>query len=198
MAQEIKDLIEKIQQEGIQAAQNQARRIEEEARQKADALLEKVNLEAAKIIAEAKDKNVKAEESTKALLKQAGRDLLLSLRKEINAMLEKIIVTHVRDALRPEEMAKIIGGLIKDYHTEEKEGITVFLKKEDAQNLEKLFLSELKEKIKHGIALKPSEDIAGGFIISYDAGKSQYDFTDKAIAGYIGSYLKPKLAEILK
>ena len=43
------------------------------------------------------------------------------------------------------------------------------------------------------IILKPAEEISGGFTISFDNGKSCYDFTDKALAEYIGTYLKPKL-----
>ena len=46
--------------------------------------------------------------------------------------------------------------------------------------------------------LKPAEDILGGFTISFDSGKSQFDFTDQALAEYIGQYLKPKLEEILQ
>jgi vacuolar-type H+-ATPase subunit E/Vma4 len=45
--------------------------------------------------------------------------------------------------------------------------------------------------------LRPAEEISGGFTISFDDGKSCYDFTDKALAEYIGIYLKPKLNQIL-
>lgn len=195
MAEEIKELIEKIQQEGIQEAENKARRIEDDAQQKAGELIEKAKQEAAKIILEAKEKSAKMDEGTRQSLKQAGRDLLLSLRKEINAMLDRIIVEQVVHALKPDELAKIISELIKNYSRDEES--TVLLKKEDLEKLGKSAFSELKEKTKHGITIKPSEDISGGFVISYDSGKSQYDFTDKAIASYIGSYLKPKLNELL-
>jgi vacuolar-type H+-ATPase subunit E/Vma4 len=46
--------------------------------------------------------------------------------------------------------------------------------------------------------VQPSEDISSGFIISYDQGKSYFDFSDKALAEYIAGYLKPQLSEILK
>ena len=71
------------------------------------------------------------------------------------------------------------------------------MKKEDQEKIEKGLLAELKEEVKKGITLKPSEDIAGGFIISYDAGKSHFDFTDKALAEYFSLYLKPKIGQML-
>jgi len=46
--------------------------------------------------------------------------------------------------------------------------------------------------------LTSGEEISGGFTISFDSGKSCYDFTDKALADYIGTYLKPKLNQILQ
>ncbi len=197
MAEEIKDLIEKIQQEGFLAAENKAKDIEEKAIRKAEEILEEAKRKAEEIIAQTKDTVGQLEESSKASLKQACRDLLISLRKEINAMLDHLVVLRVRESLTPEETGKIILSLIKDYATQEKGGITVSLKKEDLEKIEKIFLYELNEMTKKGITLKASEEIHGGFIISYDAGKSYYDFTDAAIATYIGFYLKPKLRELL-
>jgi len=52
--------------------------------------------------------------------------------------------------------------------------------------------------VKSGIVLKPSEQISGGFLISFDRGRSAYDFTDQGLAEYIGGYLKPKLNRILQ
>lgn len=198
MAEEIKDLIEKIQQEGILAAEEKALKIEADARLKAKELIDKAKMDFEKIIAEAKNNSKKTEKDTQALLKQAARDFLLTLRKEVNDMLNRIIVTHVRQALSPEELIKIIDMLIKDYSACSSQNMTIVFKKDDLEKIEKFFLNELKEKTKKGIILKTSQDISSGFIISYDAGKSMYDFTDTAIASYIGEHLKPKLNELFK
>jgi len=197
MAEEIKDLIEKIQQEGIKAAEDKAKEIEAEARLKAQDLIKKAQSEAEKIMSEANERISRTEQDSKALINQAGRDLLLSLKKEIDVMLERLIASSVAQTLNPSEMAKIIAELIKKFSSEGKEDIWVLLKKEDVEKLEKEFLSRLKEETKKGIVLKSSQDISGGFIISFDAGKSHFDFTDKALAEYLGSFLKPHLNQIL-
>ncbi|MFH1441648.1 MAG: hypothetical protein ABIH18_06400 [Candidatus Omnitrophota bacterium] len=196
MAEEIKDLIEKIQQEGVLAAENKAKVIEDEAKNKAREIIEKAKNDARKLIEDAQSKASKMEENTKALLKQSGRDLLLNLKDGINIILNKLIIRDVRKSLTPEEITRIITMLIKDYVNQE--GVTVFLNNEDYKMMEQGFLDELGEEIKKGITLKPSEDIAAGFIISYDQGKSFFDFSDKALAEYISLCLKPKLAAILK
>jgi len=198
MAEEIKDLIEKIQQEGIRVAEDKAKEIEAKARQQAEELLKKAKTEAEKIISQAKAETAKTQESTKVLLQQAGRDLMLTLRKEINTLLDRLIVSGAKEALRPEELTRIIASLIKNYHQKDQENIIVSLNKTDLEKLEAGLLSELGREAKKGITLKSQDEILAGFIISFDAGKSHFDFTDKALADYIGTYLKPKLKEILQ
>jgi V/A-type H+-transporting ATPase subunit E len=197
MPEEIKSLIEKIQKEGIQAAEEKARGIEEEARKKAESILRQAKLEAEKIIAQARQEAQKTQETTTALLKQASRDMLISLRQEINALLKKLITAEVQQALKPEELSRIILSFIKEYAAKAKEDVIVSLSKKDAQALSGL-LAGLKDTLKEKIMIRPSEDIQAGFVISFDRGKSEFDFTDQALSEYISQYLKPALAEILQ
>lgn len=198
MAEQIKELIEKIQQEGIQAAQLKANAIEEKAHKQAKEILARAKQEADKIFNEAKERISKMQASSQASLKQAARDLLIKLRAEINAKLERLLVLGVREALTPSELVKIITNLIMEYGTQEKGQVIISLSKEDLEKIEKSFMEGLKEAVKKGITLRTQEDISAGFTISFDAGRSSFDFTDKALAEHLGSYLKPSLAELLK
>lgn len=197
MTEQLKELIEKIQQEGVKAAEDKARAIEDEARQQARVIIEEARKEAEITLLTAKDKASRNEEATRTALKQVGRDVLLSIKQEINAMLGKLIAARVREALSPQELAQALIALIKETALHTKEEIVVTLKKEDAQKLEQGFLGELKKHVQKGIVLKSSDDIHGGFTISYDSGKSMFDFTDRALAEYIAASLKPKLADVL-
>jgi len=198
MAEEIRDLIEKINQEGIRAAEEKARNIEAAAQQRADDILAQARRESEEMIAAAKDRIFREDEKGKTLLDQAGRDLLLSLRKEINAMLGRIVVSDIRQALTPEALSRLVSEVVRNYSAGESSDITVFLNKDDLEILEKKFLHQLGKETKKKIILRPAEEISGGFTISFDDGKSCFDFTDKALAEYIGTYLKPKLNRILQ
>jgi V/A-type H+-transporting ATPase subunit E len=198
MAENIKDLIEKIQQDGIKVAQDKARDIEAQAQAQAQAIIEKAKIEARRALEEARENISHYEESTKTLLKQAGRDMLISLKNEIIRRLDTLVKNDVRESLNLKELSGLINSLVRQYGQAAQGDIVISLSKEDCERLEKHFLSELKEALKKEIILKPSEDITAGFIISYDSGKSQFDFTDKAISEYISGYLKPRLKEILE
>ena len=197
MSDEIKNLIEKINQEGIKSAEEKAAQIESEAKKRAAEILKSAKLDAEKVIKDAQGQAQLMDEKEKALLAQAGRDLLLTLREEINSMLERIVAREIRQAMTPQYLSGIISELIHKTCAQGSSNITIALKKEDLDVLESNFLAKLIEETKRQIVLKPSGEISGGFTVSFDNGKSQYDFTDKALAEYIGGYLKPKLAQIL-
>lgn len=198
MTDDIKGLIEKIQQEGINTAQAHAKDIEAQAKKEAQAIIEKAKAEAKNLTQEARSNVSLMQRNTQDELMQVSRDMLLQLRREINSMLNKLILTRVREALSPDELGKIITSLVKDYVAQEKVNIVVSLNKDDLEKLGKAFFGELREELKKKIVLKSSDDISAGFIISYDAEKSHYDFTDNSLAGYISFCLKPKLDELLK
>ncbi|MCU0651345.1 MAG: V-type ATP synthase subunit E family protein [Candidatus Omnitrophica bacterium] len=197
MTEEIKNLIEKINQEGVVAAQEKARQIENEALKKTCNIIEQAKQEAEIIISSAKEKSERAKTKENALLAQAARDVLLSLKKEINVMLDKIILSDVHRGLDHGVLSDILSKMVSSSFEKGKQNIIISLKKEDLHVLEKEFLPKLKEETRQGVTLKSSEEIRGGFTISYDGGKSEYDFTDKALAEYIGTCLKPELNQRL-
>ena len=198
MAEEIKELIEKIREEGVRAGAEKARAIEEEARNKARQIINNAEAESKRILNEAKESISRHEESSNASLRQAARDVIIGLKKEILSALNKITLSHVHKALTMDETGKLIAHLLKECKPKDRGEVVISLKKEDIDKLEGALMSELSGDLNKGLVLKPSENIRSGFTISYDHGRSYYDFTDKALAEYIGSYIRPKLSEILK
>ena len=198
MPEELKAFLEKIQEEGVNAAEDKARSIEEEARVKAENIVKKARKDAEGLIENAKAKVSSMEESGKDALKQAARNTLLSLKEEIKSTLKALITERSREALEPAELKKILTEIIKSYSRSKPEGIEILLSKKDQEELKKSFAARLSSELKKGITLKSADDIEGGFRISYDSGKSWFDFTDKALAEYTGKFINRGLLEILK
>jgi vacuolar-type H+-ATPase subunit E/Vma4 len=113
-------------------------------------------------------------------------------------MLGRIVISDIRQALTPEALSRLLSDVVRNYNTSEHSDIAVLLNKKDLELLEQHYLDTLRQETRRNIILKPGEEIHKGFTISFDSGKSCYDFTDKALADYIGTYLKPKLNRILQ
>jgi V/A-type H+-transporting ATPase subunit E len=197
MAEQIKELIQKIQAEGIQAAEVKAGEIHREAKAKADALIAKATTDAKRMVEDAEAKSRRLEASSRASLEQAGRDMLLALRNKISEMLQQVINAELRATLTSDELGKIIEALVRQYGAPEKAGVVITLSPHDKEKLEGFFIQKLKDVCKQGISVQASNAMQAGFIISFDAGRSQFDFSNQALVEFMCANLKPNIAALL-
>ena len=200
MSEKLKGLLEKINQEGVKQAEENARAIESKAKTDAEKIVQDARSQAEKITEDARDSALKTKRSGEIALKQASRDLVLALKDEIKKILSKIVAGETVKVMSQENMADILEGLIESYvkKSGKTSDVKVLLKKEDLDNLRKIFISKLKNRIKNGIEFKPSPAINAGFSISFDKGKSFFDFTDEGLTEVLCAYLNPELARLLK
>jgi len=201
MAERLKELLEKINQEGIKQAEENKSAIESKAQSDAAKIIEDAKIEAGRIVEKAKLQAKKTKESSETTIKQAGRDLILSLKDEIRKILNKIVASDTKKALSNEkELSGILGSLIERYIEKngESSDIKVLLKKDDLEKLKDNFISKLTKSLKDGIEFKPSPNINAGFSISFDKGKSFFDFTDEGLREALSTYLNPELSKLLK
>ena len=199
MTERVQELIDKIKSEGIEAAEAKARDIEAQAQKRADEIVAQAKQEAARIVAEAKTESQKTKDASEAALQQASRDMLLRLRKEITRTFDGIMLKDLRESLSPEVIAGLIQKIASAYLSDEQGGdITVALNGDDLKKLESGFLSKLKSALKRPLILRSAENIRNGFTISFDEGKSCFDFTDTSLAEFLGQYLNDQVAKILK
>ena len=200
MSQHVQELIDKIKSEGIQAAKQEAGEIAKQAQDQANKINEDAIAVSDQLLQNTNDDIKKMHESTHMALKQASRDMLLALRSEIANMLKKIISSQVKDSLSSAQLANIIAEVIKDSSQagQSTSDICVTLSANDLKELKESFIAKLKEKVKGTIKLEASEDIDKGFTISYDAGKSNFDFTDESLAQFLSQYLNSEVSDLLK
>lgn len=200
MAEKLKGLLEKINEEGVKQAEEKARAIELKAKKDAEKILKDARSQAQRIVGDAENEAEKTREATEIVLKQASRDLMLSLKDEIKKIFNKIIAGDTAKAMSAQDMAGILGDLIEGYieGNGKSSDVTVLLKKEDLVKLKNTSITKLKQRLKEGVEFRPSANINAGFSISFDKGKSFFDFTDEGLAEALCAYLNPELSRLLK
>ena len=197
MVEKIQGLIDKIKTEGVKAAEEQAQHIENEAHAKAGAIIAAAEEGARELREEAQEDARRTREATQKALEQSARDMLLSLRQQIEQALNGLVNKEVKDALSSEQLGKILTDVMTKTVTKETEG-EVALSEADTKSLQDSVLAKLQKSLKGDIKFQSSDDISGGFMISYDAGKSSYDFTDESLANYLSTFVNTQVATILK
>ncbi|MDD3374235.1 MAG: hypothetical protein PHY73_00735 [Candidatus Omnitrophica bacterium] len=199
MGRQVQDLIDKIKQEGLEAAEQKSQELELKAQKKADEIVAQAKKKAASIIENAKAESDKLEASAKTAVTQASRDMLLDLRKKIQEMLNKIILKETTQALTPEMICEVLKTIIKNSMDSKADAkIDIKLNPKDLDAVSNGVVAKLKEDVRKNIEIHASEDIDVGFTISFDAGKSSFEFTNQSLAEYLSIYLNPKVAELLK
>ncbi len=195
---QLKELIETIQKEGVQSAEEKAAEIVKAGEQKAAEMVDNAQKEAERIVAKAKEEASRAEQSGKDALKQAGRDLLLNLRASVVKVFEGLLRQETASALHGKILEEAIVALMKSWNGEEVGKLNVALAPNDLSALESALRSRLAEEIKKGVEIKASPDSKAGFQVTEKDGNAYYDFTAEGVAEVLSEYLSPRLAELIQ
>lgn len=196
MELQLEELIRSIKEEGINAAELQKESMLTEAKNEAARIIGQAEKEAAAEIAEAEMRVRKFEESGKAALQQAGRDLILNLKKKIEQIFSRILISAVNDNLDASVLRTLIPAVVAA--SGDKSGdMKIVVSEKDAAELTGYLKQSLAGELEKGLEVIPSSRINAGFRVEIKDGSAYYDFSDEKIAQMLSVYLNPKIAELL-
>ena len=192
MAEELQQLLEKIQHDGVEKANAEAAAIVAAAKEKADALVKNAQDEAKaageKADADAKAYAARAEET----IRQAARDTVLKVKEDVTRLLTNLLAEDVKAALAADAVV-IAGTAIKELVSGTAGAeVSVSAKLADA------IRAQLAAQSLNGVKVVSDETTGAGFTVKLDNGRVEHDFTDAAIAEALAQRLRPDLAALLK
>lgn len=196
MELQLDELIQSIKKEGIDATELQKKSMIAEAENEARLIVERAEKTAAEKIAEAEKQAQKFEESGKAALQQAGRDLILNLKKRTEQLFSRILVTAVGESLDASLLQTVIPSVIAA--SGEKPGaMKVAVSEKAATELTELLKKSLTKELAEGLEIVPSARVNAGFRVEMKDGSAYFDFSDEKVAQMLSAYLNPKIAQLL-
>ncbi len=199
MAEELQHLIERIQKEAVDQADQQAAQIASQAKAKAAAIVKEAEEKARALLAKAeKDAEVFTERSTRTL-EQAARDLLISVGQGVENILADLVDEGVEKALSPKVLEQMLVKMAEAYaaHQGTEGSIDLLIGPQDQKELVQYFADQYRQRLVHGVELHVDNGIFKGFKVSFREGNVYHDFTKAAIAESLANFLKPQLAEIV-
>ena len=199
MEVQLQELIEQIKNDGVAAAEAEAKTIVDAAKADAAKLIADAQAQADKILAAAKAETERMTKSSEDAIRQAGRNLLISFRESVSRELETIVGENVAAVYSSDAFAELIISIVENWANKpDAEDIAVILNTQDLNKLEEILLSALKEKMLNGITLKANDNFDGGFRIAVNNGSAYYDYSTEAVVNMLSNYLNPKVTELLK
>ncbi len=191
MAEELQQLLEKIQHDGVEKANAEAAAIISKAKAEAEACKKAAAEEAAAATAKAEAEAKASAERAEKTIQQAARDTIREVKNALDALFENLLAKNVNAALStPGEAAKIALDAIRSLNADDAE---VAANEKLAAALKAQLAADAAKGVK--VVLDPS--VGSGFSIRLDGGRVEHDFSEAAISAAIAKRLRPALAALL-
>ena len=199
MTENLQDLLNHIQKEGVSKAEAAAAEIVLRAQERAAQIVRDAEAQARNIVAKAEKESKGFEENSVKALELAGRDLLISIGKRIEILLEDIVQDSVGKALSPEVITGMMVKLATAYAEKgfSDSRIEMMVSAEDQKTIIRYFMKKYRKIFKEGVEIHADDTITSGFKISFKSDHVFHDFTHKTLADALCYFLRPHLAEIV-
>ena len=187
--EDLQSLLEKINRDGVEKADAEAKKIIEAAQAKADALVKDALAKAEQAKAEAEKSAAAYAERAAETIRQSARNIVIGVKDNVTAMLDDLLAKNVDKALADEKTAvQIVAEAIRDLTGpgEIRCGAKLAASlKSQAANL-------------RSFAITTDETLGTGFTVRVDGGRVEHSFTGDVIAAELAKRLRPDLAKLVK
>lgn len=199
MAEELQHLIERIQREAVDTGERQASEIVAKARQQAAALVAEAEQKAEARLKQAEVDAQQFTERSLQTLRQASRDLLISVGQGVENIVSNLASEAAEGAMTYETVQEMLVKLSEAYvgRTDRERRIELMVSPQDQARLINFFKDRYHDKLQQGLVIQGDERIFKGFKVSLADGRVTHNFTPEAIAEALSNFLRPHLADIV-
>jgi V/A-type H+-transporting ATPase subunit E len=206
----VQNLVDRIRDQGILAANEKANKIVRDAEAKSAKILADAKLEVEKLRETARLEIEANHAAALEALKLSARDAVLQLKAKVSSEFEVFVQRLVTSATRDEQFIKAIVLVLAGHVQEELIGdkdiqiliseliLTGKSNEELGERGKQTILSLSSEMLREGVELIPSSDIQGGANVRLVKDKLEIDLSDKAIASLLYQRIMPRFQAILE
>ena len=201
MQKKLQELTEKIYQEGVDKANQEAEKIISDAKAEAKKMLDQAKKEAESKIEKAEKDSEDLKKNAMNELQLAARQAISDLKQEVTGLIQaKVIKPETQKAFKEAEFTKeIIQTLVKNWdpNSDEAVDLKVLLPEKKQKEFESYFKDKAKDLLNKGLEVDFNEKVKGGFKIGPKDGSYLVSFSDEDFEHFFRLYLRPRLIEML-
>lgn len=194
MTQDLQQLLEKIQRDGVDKAKSDADKLVSEAQAQARKIVEAAHAEAAKIKADARQEAEAFERRAEETVRQSARDTVLNVEKAVTALFGGLLLKDVNAALNSAELTAELAAEAVRAYIGEKGGVEVAA----AAKLADALRAKLAAEAASGVTVVTDDTTGAGFRLRLAGGRVEHAFTGAAVADALAKQLRPRLAALMK
>lgn len=195
MSENLNELLEKIQREGVDKARDAAAKVAAEAEAKAKAVLAEAEAKAKALLENAKQQAEAYAESSRRTIQQAAGNTLIQVENAVTALFDKLLSKEVSGAMAD---AGLVAGLAAEAVRAYAGGTEKVTVAAGAKLCGALRAKLADQAAKGGVEVVLDETAGTGFRVLLAGGRVEHDFTGAAVAEFLSRQLRPSLAALLK
>ena len=201
MENKLQELTQKLYDEGVGKANIEAEKILAEAKSEAEKLKQNAEKDAQKIVANAEQKSAEIKKNVDAELTLAAKQTIRTVKQQITDMIvSKVIDEPIKKAFDDVKFVKeIIETVVKNWNPQKNEAIdlSVLLPADLEKEFAKFFTDKSEKELNTNLELSFSDSIKGGFKVGPADGSYKISFSEEDFENFFKSYLRPKTIEML-
>jgi len=199
MAAELQSLLDKIQSEGVEKANEKAKSILEKAEKEAAATLASAEKKSADLHANAEADAAVLRERAEQAVRQAARDIVIGVGQSIQQTLERVLLKNLDEALSGDFLQTFLEKIVKAVASQPDAagGIEVLVPREQADKLAAFAAQNLTGAVAGGLKIAPATDVKAGIRVMTAGGRIEHDFTNEAIMAAMSKLMSPALTKMI-
>lgn len=200
MEDKLKELTDKIYNEGVSKAKEETEKIIDSARLKAAEILSEANKQAASIVNDAKTEASDLSDNIKEEIKLASTQAINIVKQKIGDLItlsitEKPLKELVNDK---QFIIKTVQQVMDQWVTDSNnKGMKLMLSDTMEQETTEVIVNKINELFGSKIKIEFSERLESGFRISPEGANYVISFTENDFSNFFSQFLRPKTARLL-
>ncbi|NPA36064.1 MAG: V-type ATP synthase subunit E [Chlorobi bacterium] len=199
MHTKLQELTDKIYNEGVQKANEEAGQILEKAKKEAEEIVAKARADAEKTIKDAEKKAEEIKHNMEAEMKLASTQALTALKQKVSGLITlQVVEPSMKEVFSDKDyLQKIIETVVKGWTKTGDFDLSVVLPEKDKKEFDKFFKNSLAVELNKGVEVSYDSEVEGGFRIGPKDGSYIISFTEEDFNNFFKAYLRPKTVELL-
>jgi len=201
MTDKLQKITEKIYNEGVVKAKEDAEQILAKAKSKANEIIESAKKKESEIIEKAKKQAEENKKNINSEIQLAATQFISKLKQKIaNLVITAQIENPIKESFKESEfIKKIILTTIKNWNSQKSEGLElkILLPEDDEKEFTEFLNNKAIDSLNKGLSVEFDSKTKNGFKIGPKDGNYIISFTDKDFENYFKRYLKDKTNKLL-
>ena len=200
MEDKIRQLTDKLYEEGLQKGKAESDKMISDAKQKVEEMIADAQKKSAEIIANAKKRDSEMAVVAMDELNVAAQKVVSDSREAVKNMLSTMTISEDTKAVfnNNDFVGGLIASIVENWSKQDpNSAIAISIPESSKQELDKFIASRTFENLKKGIEIKTDSKVLNGFRIASDKTGFYIGFSDEQFNNFFNGYLREKVSQII-